>query len=139
MIKLNATDLVNKRKELISTLLVSDYESAIISFHSFFENEDNLLKDSPTLILDPKYTANKIRIKAELEQQGFLVVDNVSMGLVINLPIIETTETIPVASEEPVQIEIVTEQPKEEAKPQVVIKPLQYSHTDLQMSGGDPF
>jgi hypothetical protein len=139
MIKLNATDLVNKRKELISTLLVSDYENAIHSIHSFFENEDNLLKDSPTLILDPKYTANKDRIKMELEQQGFVAEYDITMGLIVKLPIIETTETIPVDSQEAVQIEIVTEAPKEETKPQVVVKPVQYNHTDLQMNGGDPF
>lgn len=138
MIKLNATSLVNKRKELLDTLLVSDFEKAIQCIHDYFNNENNLLVDIPSVTVTLKYITNKIRLKKELEENGFLVSEHSDDRLTIRLPL-DSVEVIQVASEEPVQIEIVTEQPKEEAKPQVVIKPLQYSHTDLQMAGGDPF
>lgn len=138
MIKLNATSLVNKRKELLDTLLVSDFEKAIQSIHDYFNNENNLLVDIPSVTVALKYITNKIRLKKELEENGFLVSEHSDDRLTIRLPL-DSVEILQVASEEPVQIEIVTEAPKEETKPQVVVKPVQYNHTDLQMNGGDPF
>ena len=138
MIKLNATDLVNKRQQLLDTKLGNDYENAIITIHNYFEDENSLLVDIPSLTISPAYLVNKIRIQKELVEHGFLVSEHSDNRLTIRLPL-DSLEVLDVASEEPVEIEIVTEAPKEEVKPQVVIKPLQYNHTDLQMSGGDPF
>lgn len=151
MLTLKATDLSEKRQKLIHEIMSEDYNNAVAKIEQYFSNTDNLLTKQPSIEVTFKTKLALDKLTADLIENGFEVTGVPSEKeptIVVFLPVTDS-----VAVEDKIETEVVNtpvvELPVEpvvhvtvgsEDKPvAVVVQPIQYSHTDLQMGGGNPF
>ena len=141
MLPLNATALLAKRQTLIDSVVSTDYQSALDQLTTFFEKEENLLLNDPSVLIKIGHSLTKAKLITQLRSNGFTVQeDEVTNNLTVKLPIsdsfteVQNEVVIEQPKEEPIVIQEVVKQPES-----VAVKTPSYSHTDLQMSGKDPF
>ena len=139
MFNLNARDLLAKRTDLIEKVLKLDLETALEKVADYYNDLDNLLSENPAVTIRVEHTVTLKKLIETLQQSNFVCVDIDPTAIKVLLPTVTDAAVASVQAIEQAPIEEVKTEVQTSTPTPVVVKPIEYSHTDLQMGGGNPF
>lgn len=153
MSKLNAAELILKRKEMLGARYKIDYDETVSRINIFFGIDDNLLKDNPTITVKPDLDLTCQTIAKDFTEAGFAVKYDVENKIVSVRLDTNDTETqlvkeavVKITTEDTKVVPDVVVKTTESVAPVVTVEvketqtPTQsfMNHSDFMM-GGAPF